>query len=89
MLCDLRAREGGVAIAAAARAVRAGILLMTRGRGTAADFADVESIRRYFADAGFDDAGPLDAGILRDLGHLLLPAQVWLARARAPKHTAP
>lgn len=52
-LCDLRAREGGRSVAAGAKLVKAGIWLVTRGRGAREDFENGEAILRFFDRAGF------------------------------------
>lgn len=88
MLCDVRTKgEGGRALTAAAFLVRAGIRVLTRGRGAAPDFDDVDAVRRFFADAGFSTAGPLDLGLLPNLARLSPPGQVWLARAPTSRNT--
>ncbi len=72
LLCDLRAREGGLPVAAGASVLRAGIRLVTRGRGARGDFDDVAHVRRFFAAAGFEQ---------RRAG-----AAVAVARPRARRH---
>jgi len=80
-LCDLRASEGGRSVAFAARFLKAGIRLITRGRGVRADFRDTEDVRAFFAEAGFSSATPADPSTLHDLAHVPSPARVWHARA--------
>ncbi len=79
-LCDLRAREGGATVAAAATVLRAGIRLVTRGRGAREDFASIEAVRRFFADAGFDSAEPVDQALLPHLAHVTSPGRIWHAQ---------
>lgn len=77
-LCDLRSRAA--AAQNAAKVLRAGIKLITRGRGPAEDFADEESIARFFADAGFASAEPIDLRDVRGAPRVPSPARVWRAR---------
>jgi O-methyltransferase involved in polyketide biosynthesis len=80
-LCDLRAREGGRAVAWAVRAVKGGIMLLTRGRGAAEDFASDEDVRAFFADAGFRASAPVDARKVPGTPKVDSPAKVWRADA--------
>ncbi len=80
-LCDLRAREGGPSIAIGARVLRAGITLVTRGRGAREDFAGLDDVRRFFADAGFLRADPIDLRDVPRAPRVPSPARVWHARA--------
>ncbi len=79
-LCDLRAREGGATVAAAATVLRAGIRLVTRGRGAREDFPGIEAVRRFFRDAGFDGAEPVDQALLPHLAHVTSPGRIWHAQ---------
>lgn len=81
-VCDLRAKEGGPQVAAAARVLKLGIRLATKGRGTREDFQSVGAVRGYFADAGFRDAQPVDTSALPHLAHLRSPGRVWVATTR-------
>ncbi len=79
-VCDLRSREGGQAVAAAAKLLRAGIWLVTRGRGAREDFPSTQAVERYFEQAGFGRAEPVP--VERAAPHLLRlrsPARVWRA----------
>lgn len=81
-VCDLRADEGGRQVAAAARALKLGIRLATKGRGSREDFTSIGAVRAYFADAGFVDALPVDTAALPHLTHLRSPGRVWVATTR-------
>src|SRR5690606_19340797 len=52
-LCDLRTQRGFEGMPAAARVLRLGTRLATRGRGLRGDLEDDEAVRRMFAQAGF------------------------------------
>lgn len=80
-LCDLRAREGGRAVAVAARIVKGGIKLLTRGRGAAEDFAGDDDVRAFFAEAGFRAAAPIDSRRVPGTPKVDSPAKVWRADA--------
>jgi O-methyltransferase involved in polyketide biosynthesis len=80
-LCDLRAQEGGRSVAVAARILKTGIKLVTRGRGAAEDFASDEDVRGFFAEAGFAEAAPVDARAVPGTPSVASPAKVWRARA--------
>jgi O-methyltransferase involved in polyketide biosynthesis len=80
-LCDLRAREGGRSVAVAARLLKTGIKLVTRGRGAAEDFASDDDVRAFFAEAGFAEAEPVDARAVPGTPRVASPAKVWQARA--------
>jgi O-methyltransferase involved in polyketide biosynthesis len=81
-LCDLRAREGGRAVAVGAKLLRGAIWLATRGRGAREDFASHDAIRAYFREAGFVSAEPVSTErATPELTHLRSPARVWRARA--------
>jgi O-methyltransferase involved in polyketide biosynthesis len=87
-VCDLRTREDGRNMSAALAVLRAAIRLGTRGRGTRADFARLEDVRRFFADAGFVAAQPLDrAALPPELADLPSPVRVWSARAPRASET--
>lgn len=79
-LCDLRAREGGAAVAAAAEVLKAGISLVTRGRGVREDFDSHDDVRAFFADSGFSEAEPVSVESLPHLADVKSPARVWHAR---------
>lgn len=79
-LCDLRAREGGAAVATAAEILKAGISVITRGRGVREDFDSHDDVRRFFADTGFDSAEPVSLASLPHLQGVKSPARVWRAR---------
>lgn len=78
--CDARAKEGGAAIAAAASVLKAGIKLVTRGRGAREDFASEGAVREFFLDAGFSSAESIDPRDLPDAPKVPSPARVWCAR---------
>lgn len=78
-LCDLRSREGGAAIAAAATVLRAGIRAVTRGRGAREDFASVDAIRAFFHEAGLS-AEPVARSLVPELATVPSPMRVWDAR---------
>ncbi len=90
LICDLRAREGGRQIAAAASVLRMGIRLATRGRGAREDFSSAEAIQRYFDEAGFDSARAADPTVLPHLAHLRSPGRIWVAQVnQGPRAAAP
>lgn len=79
-ICDLRAREGGSAVAAAAKLLRAGIWLVTRGRGARDDFPSRQAVESYFERAGFARAEPIPVErAAPHLERLRSPARVWRA----------
>ena len=89
-VCDLRSREGGRSVAAAARLLRAGIWLVTRGRGAREDFPSREAITRYFERAGFERSDPVS--VERAAAHLeglRTPARVWQASGAVRPSPAP
>jgi O-methyltransferase involved in polyketide biosynthesis len=80
-VCDLRAREGGRPVAAAAKLLRAGIWLVTRGRGAREDFPSTAAVERFFEDSGFAQAEPVSVErAAPHLEHLRSPGRVWRAR---------
>jgi hypothetical protein len=80
LICDLRAGEGGAAIAAAAKILRGAIWLVTRGRGAREDFADPEAARSFLLEAGFARADQVSAErATPELARLRSPARVWRA----------
>jgi len=81
-VCDLRSREGGAAIAMGAKALKACIKLVTRGRGAAEDFRDAADVRAFFADAGFASSDAVDLREVKGAPRVASPARVW--RAHAP-----
>jgi len=81
-LCDLRAREGGRTVAAAAKLLRVGIWLVTRGRGTREDFESTRAIREMFSESGFVDAAPVPVeSAVPKLSRIRSPARVWRAES--------
>lgn len=79
-LCDLRAREGGPKVRAAAAVLRAAIRVATRGRGAREDFESTAAVERFFREAGFDHAAPVDRSrAVPHLDGIATPAQVWQA----------
>jgi O-methyltransferase involved in polyketide biosynthesis len=81
-VCSLRAKEGGSGVAVMVRTLKAGIRLVTRGRGAREDFADLGAVRRYFDAAGFDGSHTVDvAQVTPHLAHLRSPGNVWVASA--------
>jgi len=82
LVCDVRASEGGRAVAAAAKLLKAGIWLVTRGHGAREDFTGPAAVREHFANAGFVEAEPIPVD--RAVPHLTAlrsPGRVWRARA--------
>jgi O-methyltransferase involved in polyketide biosynthesis len=80
LICDLRAGEGGPAIAAAAKILRGAIWLVTRGRGAREDFSGPEAARSFLLEAGFaraEQVPPEQA--TPELARLRSPARVWRA----------
>jgi hypothetical protein len=75
-LCDLRAKEGGPGVALAAKLLKGGIRVLTRGRGAGADFADRAAIERFFTTAGFRTSAPIERAVPH-LRHLRNPMKVW------------
>jgi O-methyltransferase involved in polyketide biosynthesis len=78
--CDARAKEGGAAIATSARILKAGIKLVTRGRGVREDFASHAAVREFFREAGFSSADPIDLREVPGAPAVPTPARVWRAR---------
>ena len=80
LVCDLRSGEGGAAIAAAAKVLRAGIWIATRGRGAREDFESPAAVRAFLTEAGFERAEivPPEAAT-PELARLATPARVWRA----------
>ncbi len=79
-VCDLRAREGGAGVAGMARALKAGIRIVTRGRGAREDFADHDAVRRYFSDCNFSRCRTVAVdAVVPHLSHLRSPGAVWIA----------
>lgn len=78
-LCDLRSREGGSAVRVAARVLRAGIRLVTRGRGAREDFTSPEAIQTFFREAEFGAADPVPRSLVPDLAGVPSPMRVWEA----------
>lgn len=79
-VCDLRAAEGGPVIRVAANVLKAGIKLVTRGRGAREDFRDELDVRACFAEAGFAEASPVDLREVPGAPLVRSPATVWRAR---------
>ncbi len=77
-LCDLRAREGGLGVALAAKLLKGGIRVLTRGRGAREDFANAAAIESFFSAAGYRTSAPV-APQLPHLAHLRAPMKVWQA----------
>jgi len=80
-LCDLRAAEGGQAVRVGATVLRAGIKLVTRGRGAREDFRDELDVRSFFAESGFADAAPIDLRDVPGAPRAPSPARVWRAQS--------
>lgn len=80
-LCDLRSGEGGRAVAIGARALKAGIKLVTRGRGAREDFAGLDDVQAFFAEAGFRASSPIDLREVPRAPKAPSPARVWRATA--------
>lgn len=79
-VCDLRSTEGGKAIARARRGLELGIKLITRGRGSRADFLSEDDVRAFFRRAGFTSAEPMDRRRVGRVAHTPSPARIWVAR---------
>jgi O-methyltransferase involved in polyketide biosynthesis len=77
VLCDVRDRAAGARLRAGEQILRAGIRLVTRGRGVAKDFDSPDAARAFFLEAGFSSAEPMSLGGVPDLAHLPFPARVW------------
>lgn len=84
-VCDLRSKEGGHSVAAAAMLLRSGIWLVTRGRGAREDFPSRAAIASYFEQAGFVRSAPIGAEqAAPHLAKLRTPARVWQASGLSP-----
>lgn len=79
-VCDLRSNEGGPGMARARQGLELGIRLVTRGRGSQADFADADEVRRFFARAGFSAAVSVDPTRVESVARIPSPARIWVAR---------
>lgn len=75
LVTELRTRPTDVAVARAVRVLKAGIRLVTAGRGTREDFEDELDVRRFFEAAGFGSAEPMPMP-----AEVRSPARVWRAR---------
>jgi O-methyltransferase involved in polyketide biosynthesis len=84
-LTDLRTQNGSRTVAVAQKALRLGIRLATSGRGAREDFESHDRIRRYFGDAGFDQAAVVDPSVFPQLARLESPVSVWRAAVRAQR----
>jgi O-methyltransferase involved in polyketide biosynthesis len=85
-LCDFRTQEDGRETAAAVKVLRAGIRLVTRGRGARGDFATRDDVRAFFQAAGFASSEPFDHVLLPPrLARLPSPARVWHALAASER----
>jgi O-methyltransferase involved in polyketide biosynthesis len=78
-LADIRHRRAGIPIGV--RFLRAGIKLVTAGRGASEDFHDESDVRAFFAQAGFSAAEPIDLSTVPNAPRVSSPARVWRARA--------
>ncbi|MGZ3452437.1 MAG: class I SAM-dependent methyltransferase [Polyangiales bacterium] len=78
--CDARAKEGGAGIAIGARVLKAGIKLVTRGRGVREDFASHDEVRAFFRKTGFSSSDPIDLRDVPGAPKVPTPARVWRAR---------
>lgn len=84
LLAELRSSEGGIPIAAGARALRGAIWLVTRGRGAAEDYQTPADVRAALLAAGFAAAEPVPPErAVPDLAHLRVPTRVWRATVPA------
>ncbi len=81
-LTDLRSRSGSKSVAMAAKALRLGIRVATRGRGAREDFEDHDRIRRFFGETGFDEASALDPAVFPHLASFESPIAVFRATVR-------
>ncbi len=89
-LSDLRTREGHERMPLASRGLRAGIGLLTRGRGAGKEIEDDEAVRALFREAGFEQAAPVDiAALAPELLSVPSPGTVWQAHARPEAPAAP
>ena len=79
-VCDLRAAEGGAGVAAAAKVLKAGIRIVTRGRGAREDFPSHDAIEAYFRDVGFTESDRVPSNAFPHLAHVTSPAAIWYAR---------
>ncbi|HEY8428125.1 MAG TPA: class I SAM-dependent methyltransferase [Sandaracinaceae bacterium] len=78
-VCELRTRSGDPALGAAVGVLRAAIRVATKGRGAREDFADLDHVRRFFREAGFALATPLEHERVPHLAGIRTPARVWRA----------
>ncbi len=77
--CDLRAAEGGAAVATAAKALRGAVWIATRGRGLRKDFESHAQVREFFRTAGFASVETVDISeVSPELNRVKSPARVWL-----------
>lgn len=76
---ELRTASGDPSVAAAVTVLRASIRLATKGRGAREDFVDPDDVRRFFAEAGFRSAEPLEHERVPHLAGIRTPARVWRA----------
>jgi len=76
---EIRVRQKSAA-AATVKVLRAGIRLVTRGRGSGEDLPSHEAARQSFLDAGFDQVDAIDAARWPDLAGVPHPAWVWVSR---------
>ena len=77
--CDLRAAEGGAAVATGAKALRVAVWVATRGRGLRKDFESHTQVREFFRAAGFTSAETVDISeVCPKLNGVKSPARVWL-----------
>jgi O-methyltransferase involved in polyketide biosynthesis len=80
-LCDFRTEEDGREMAGAMAVLRAGIRLVTSGRGLRRDFATRDDVRAFLKEAGFVSAEPFDPKRLApSLARKPSPVRVWHAR---------
>jgi O-methyltransferase involved in polyketide biosynthesis len=81
LICDLRSGEGGRLVATAAKILRGGIWVVTRGRGAREDFAGPEQVRSFLREAGFSEVEPIAPQVATpELARLRSPAKVWIAK---------
>ncbi len=76
---ELRARQHSTA-AVTIKALRAGIRLVTRGRGSGGDMPSHEASQRSFLDAGFSSVRAIDPARWAHLADSPHPSRVWVCR---------
>jgi O-methyltransferase involved in polyketide biosynthesis len=80
-LCEIRSENAdNAAIQAGVKILKTAIRVVTRGRGTRADYGSLDEVRAFLLGGGFRSAEPLGVERVPHLAHLTTPARVWVAR---------